>query len=143
MPKEKAPVTRPPAIPLLRAQYLISQALYYAIREMEKETGRKREQSNIDDMKQLREQNFPMFIDPASPGEAQMTPKETEAIQILIEKADEVRTAVTNYLNRRYRRETSKFLSDRMRVSIAALAHAEDKTLEALDMVIPNREESE
>ena len=49
----------------IRGAYLLSQALYYGIQAMERESGPMRESSNIADMKELREHVFTMFADPA------------------------------------------------------------------------------
>lgn len=45
----------------MRGTYIISQALYYAIRELESVPEGRRELSNIHDMKYLKEHLFNMF----------------------------------------------------------------------------------
>ncbi len=44
-----------------RGQYLIGQALWYAIRELEKVKGVRKEVNNIEDMKLLMDNLFDMF----------------------------------------------------------------------------------
>jgi len=48
----------------MRGQYIISQALYYAIETLKKVPKLHRENSNIEDMEILKETFFWMFIDP-------------------------------------------------------------------------------
>ena len=66
MSKEQKVLTARKLFASMRGQYIIGQALYVAIKELDKVPGAMKEVSNIEDMKLLMQTLFPIYNDTMS-----------------------------------------------------------------------------